>query len=39
VSRKHREKMENNPEKRFNREIAVPLLGGLGVSALGNSIM
>lgn len=39
VNRKHREKMENNPEKRFNREVAVPLLGGLGLSALGNSVM
>lgn len=39
VSRKHREKMENNPKKRFNREVAIPLLGGLGVSALGNSVM
>lgn len=38
MSDEHREEMEENPEKRVNREIAIPLLAGLGASALGNTI-
>jgi hypothetical protein len=38
VSRKHRENMEKNPEKRFNREVAIPALGGLGLAAMGNTL-
>jgi hypothetical protein len=38
VSRKHRENMENHPEKRFNREVAIPALGGLGLAAMGDTL-
>ena len=31
----HEEEMRQNPGKRMNREFALPLLGGLGLAALG----
>jgi hypothetical protein len=33
----HEEEMRQNPGKRMNREFALPLLGGLGLAALGGS--
>ncbi len=38
VSEKHRENMDETPGKRFNREIALPALGGLTLAALGNKL-
>lgn len=38
MSDEYREKMEQHPDKKINRELAIPLLGALGASALGNII-
>jgi len=38
LSPEHKEEMAESPGKRFNREIALPLLGGMGLAALGGQI-